>query len=138
MTTVHLKNSIPIFCITADSFPDGVPHAWHQLHKLLEDTTGRTFYGVSYKNEHGTIVYKAGVAEMASCEGDRYGCESFVIPGGDYLGEEVTDFPKQICQISRTFQVLLAEPACAGDAEWYQTASNVLCLVQQKENVPHQ
>jgi hypothetical protein len=137
MTTVHLKNNIPLFCITADSFPDGVPHAWHHLHRLLEDTTGRTFYGISYKNEHGAIVYKAGVAEAAAGEGDRYGCEPFVIPCGQYLSETVTDFSKQLHQIGNTFQTLLAHQACATDTvcvEWYCNDRDVVCLVKQAES----
>jgi hypothetical protein len=135
MKTIYLNSDIIIFCVTADSFPDGVPHAWHQLHKRL-DGRNRACYGISYMAEDGTIVYKAGAKERAVGEAERYGCERFVIPKGHYLSETILHFSMQLHQISRTFQTLLAHPGRAAGAvciEWYQK-EDVVCMVKEMEN----
>lgn len=138
MKTIPLQD-ITIFCITADSFPDGVMHAWHRLHKTLPATTGRTFYGISHGSANG-IVYKAGVQEAFAGEGAMYGCETVVIPKGDYMAETILDFPRQMHRFGEVFQTMIHHPDCAADAlcvEWYQNETDVVCLVKQKEKVAY-
>jgi hypothetical protein len=131
MKTIHLENDIMLFCITADAFPDSVPHAWYQLYKLLDGTTCCAIYGVSFKNEMGVLMYKASVE--ATLAGEANGCKMFQIPKGDYPTETIMDFPKQLHLISRTFQTLLAHPDRATDAvcvEGYKNNDDLVCMMK--------
>lgn len=129
----HLTNDIKVISITASSFPEGIFGAFQTLHKLLPTTNGREFFGVSRPNEEGTITYKAAVEEAYTGEAEKYGCETFVIPKGEYLGKMVTQFRKDEFMIPKTFKTLLSDPRIDAKGfclEVYLSDEDVMCLVR--------
>jgi hypothetical protein len=59
MEIQNLKDNIKVFYIKADTFPMGIKAAWEKLHRVLSITEGRKFFGISYPDRNGNIVYKA-------------------------------------------------------------------------------
>ena|SRR5215210_4175028 len=133
MEKYNLPNDFKVFCVTAKSFPDGIKEAWEKLHKMLPTTEGRTFYGISYGDGKGGIIYQAAVTESFEGEAEKYGCESFTIKKGEYLTEPITDYMKNIETIGTTFQRLLADPRLDSNSyclEWYKNDREMFCMVK--------
>ena len=130
----HLNSNIKVFYITASSFPDGIEEAFNTLHSLLPSLEGREFFGISSPSQDGVIVYKAAVAELKSGEGEQYGCETFMIPKGEYIGTPVSRFRKDISVISKTFKTLLSDPEIDAHGfclEVYLSEDDVMCMVRK-------
>lgn len=108
MEVYQLNSDIKVFYVTASSFPEGIADAFKALHSLLPSIDGREFFGISCPNNDGIIIYKAAVAELNPSEAERYGCETFTIPKGEYIGIPVSRFRKDLSVISKTFKTLLS------------------------------
>ena len=52
-----IPQNINTVYIQASSFPNGVKAAHEQLHKKVPAGDGRKFFGISFPNEKGEIVY---------------------------------------------------------------------------------
>ena len=85
MEIYNLKDNIEVFYITADKFPEGIEAAHNKLHSILNDGKMRKFFGISYPNENGNIIYKDAAEELFSGEREKYGLEEFIILKGDYI-----------------------------------------------------
>ncbi len=131
MKIFELEENIPLFCITASSFPQGIPEAFQQLIQKLPTQTDKTFFGIAYPGDSGVMIYKAAVRESFSGEADQYGCESLILQKGSYLTETVRDWKNNTVSIHEVFSQLGAagknvEPPIV---EWYQGA-DVLCMLR--------
>ena len=131
MKNYSLKNDLKVFYVRAKSFPDGIKQAFLTLEEMLPSTEGRTFIGLSQMEDHA-IVYKAAVLEAYEGEGEKNGCETFIIKKGEYLTETITDWRKQAERIGFTFEALLADPRLDTNfpcVEWYNGA-DVMCMIR--------
>jgi len=132
METFHFDNNIRVFCIAAESFPNGVLAAHQKLHKMLPTSESRNFFGISYGGKDG-IVYKAAVEESFPEEAEKYGCEKFIIPQGDYIGETLIDWCKDETMVGKTFRKLLSDPRLDKNGfclEIYLNETDMRCLVK--------
>lgn len=127
-----LKDDIKVFYVTASSFPDGIKEAYEKLHAMLPSVKDRKFFGISYPR-NGTIVYKAAVQEAYEGEAEKYGCETFIIPRGEYISEFLTGWMKDETVVGKTFQQLLAQPDIDKKngfcVEEYLGENDVRCMV---------
>ena len=136
MEIYNLQDDIKVFCATAKSFPEGVQEAFIKLETMLSKE-GRTFYGISYKNRLGEIVYKAAVSENYEGESEKYGFETFTIRKGEYLTEKIINWMTNMHAFGETFQKLLSDPRLDTTGyclEWYKSDEEVDCMV--KINTP--
>jgi hypothetical protein len=134
MEVYQLEKEVKTFYVEATSFPDGVKQAWETLHSKLPSAKGRNFYGISHGSKDG-IVYKAAVEENIEGEAEKYGCEAFVIPKGDYLAITIHDYMNHLPLIGQAFRRLLAHPQFDGITpcvEWYKSDEEVICMVKKK------
>lgn len=134
MEVYQLNSDIKVFCITASSFPDGIADAFNTLHGLLLSINGREFFGISRPNKDGVITYKAAVAELNPGEAEGFGCETFIIPKGEYIGSPVSRFRKDVSVISKTFRTLLSDPEIDANSfclEVYLSEDDVMCMVKK-------
>jgi hypothetical protein len=132
MEMYEIKNDIHVFGITAFSFPDGVEEAFQKLRNLLPSAVGREFFGISRPDRSGTIIYKAMVKASYPEEGDKYGCESFVINQGSYLSEKIAHFMSNPLLIGKAFQAILKDPRIDHNGyclEIYVGEEDVICMV---------
>ncbi|HET9744274.1 MAG TPA: hypothetical protein VFP97_01095 [Chitinophagaceae bacterium] len=130
-----LDNDIPVFYVQAQSFPDGIKPAFEKLHSLLNTTDNRRFFGISYAEKPGKIIYRAAVEENHPGEGKALGCETFTIRKGYYISTYIQDFMKDIPAIGKAFEQMLKYPNIDPGGyclEIYGGMANVRCLVLLK------
>ena len=123
--------------MNAASFPEGLTAAHEKLHALLPKTNGRKFFGISYPQGKGKIVYTAAVEESFSGEGDQLKLEAFIVKKGKYIGSRIVNYADHIESIGKTFQKILQNPridphGCC--VEKYLNEKDVQCIVRLESN----
>lgn len=135
MENITLENDIPVFCVTARSFPEGIMEAHQKLHSLIPFSSEQKYYGISRPNEKGLIIYKAAVEGLNSKEIQSLGLESFIIRGGSYISILIKDYFKDPLSISKAFQKLISRPDIDPQGyciESYMGEKDVRCMVRLK------
>lgn len=129
METYQFKNDLKIFCVTAKSFPQGIGEAFHTLEQSLPNFAERTFFGISYPDEKGGLIYKAGASSIG--EEDTNDLEIFTIKKGTYLTEVLLNWRQNETSIADAFRKLGdAQPETVPPGiEWY-TGEDVLCMLR--------
>jgi predicted transcriptional regulator YdeE len=137
MEIKKLDSDIKVFYILAESFPNGVLAAHRKLHSLLPAESGRNFFGISYQNEKGDIIYKAAVEESYPGEAEKYGLETFIIKKGEYACETLIDWVKDESVVGKTFKKLLSDPRIDRNGyclEMYLNNTDMECMVNLDPN----
>lgn len=132
METFRLEKDIPVFCVPASSFPEGIAAAHEKLHSLIPFSGERRYFGMSHPNRSGIIEYKAAAEELQKDEAQRLACERFVINKGSYVCLTLTNYNKDPQSISRAFETLLKHPKLDPQGyclEWYISENEVRCMV---------
>jgi predicted transcriptional regulator YdeE len=137
METYQLKTDIKTVCVSADSFPDGIPEAFERLRSLLPSPAGeRKLYGISRPDQTGKIWYKAGAEQRAEEDAGLPGLDSFVIPKGSYASILIPNYADDVQQIGKVFRQLLSNPDIDENGfclEVYEGEKDVRCLVKLAE-----
>ncbi|HTI07177.1 MAG TPA: hypothetical protein VL832_01440 [Puia sp.] len=117
MEKYTIPQNIPALYVQASSFPNGVMAAHKTLHAKAGEGSGRRFFGISYLNEKGEIIYKAAANELHPGEAGELGLPTFTIRKGEYLSEVLKDWCNQEGKIKDIFQDLLKQAGAnvAGD-----------------------
>mgnify|MGYP000917337777 CR=1 FL=1 len=134
METFDWKEDVHLLCNTAKSFPDGIQESFDGLENNVPEVEKRTWYGISYMNEKGEIIYKAALNKLTPGEATEF--ESFTITKGTYLSEVITDWMKNPAQIGESFQKLLTDPRLDTSfpcVEWYYSADDVRCMIRLRD-----
>jgi hypothetical protein len=133
MEPYKLDHDIKLLCIPAASFPDGVAAAYRKLHSLVPPTRGRKFFGISWMDARGEMIYKACVEEAYPGETEQLGGETFVVKKGDYISIVLHDFMSDTSVFGKAFRQLTAgpriDPQGAG-VEMYLGPDEVRCMVR--------
>ena len=135
METVQLASDIQLFCVTAKSFPDGVLEAHQTLHALFPYNNKRKYFGISWPDKSGNIIYKAAAEELVTGELANHNLETKTIPGGNYLFIDVPDLMKNIPEIGKAFDKLIHDERIDPNGfciEWYLTQDLCRCMVKTK------
>lgn len=134
MKKYQLDENVQVLCQKVDSFPNGITEAFDALAKKFPPAKGRNYYGISYMDKSGKIIYKVATEKTNNDNGAGY--ESFVIPKGEYLSEKITDWRAHLQDIAPTFDKLMKDPHMDQNVpciEWYKTNEEMLCMVKAKE-----
>lgn len=132
MKRFNLEKDIPVFCVSAHSFPEGIEAAHQKLHRLITDPAERNYFGISHPNRNGVIEYQAAAEEIRNKEGQSLGCKSFVIKKGNYACIILKDYTENPQSISRAFEQLLTHPDLDPQGyclEWYLNEKELRCMV---------
>lgn len=127
-----LEKDIPVMYLTADSFPDGIMAAHHTLHAIVP-SGDRLFFGISFPDRKGEIIYKAGAEQYSVEESIVLGLETYIVRQGVYNSVLLKDYFKNPSSIAEVFQHLLTSPdldpqgACV---EMYLGERDVRCMVR--------
>lgn len=127
-----LKEEISIICIQADNSPHGILEAFDRLKQKINSSRDRTFYGVSWMDEAGNIIYKAGATQSQPHEAEMLGCEEFIIRAQHYISCMVYDFKRNPAAIADTFREMLKDPRIdplGYCVEIYLGQADVQCMV---------
>ena len=133
MEPYKLDHDIKLLCIPAASFPDGVAAAYQKLHSLVPPKDGRKFFGISWMDSKGGMVYKACVEEAYPGETEKLGGETFVVKKGDYISILLHDFMTDTSVFGRAFRELTADPRIdrqGAGVEMYLSENDVRCMVR--------
>lgn len=128
-----LESDIKVFYIKAVSFPNGVLAVHKKLHSLLPVNDGRRFFGISYSDGKGGIIYKAAVDESYPGEAEKYGLETFMIKKGEYICDTLIDWRKNESLVVKTFKKLLSDTRIDRNGyclEMYLNNTDMLCMVK--------
>lgn len=133
METYTLHTAINTFYVAAKTFPDGITEAFTTLMDKLGEDDKRDIFGISQLDENGTMLYYAGAMELYDGEGEKLGCNCFVIPSGKYLTETIEDWKINLPLIHPTFERLGNNLTSTGFPliEWY-SKGDVRCMVTIK------
>lgn len=134
MENFKIEKDINVVYINAKSFPDGVLAAHQKLHSIVPFTKERGYFGISYGNTEGGIIYKAS-AEIL--EGEKYDLEIFTIKKGNYLSVILKDYQKDISNIGKTFQKMMTNPRIDANGyclEIYLNDKDMQCLVKLNDD----
>ena len=133
METYFLKDDINLLCVDATSFPEGIEAAHQKLHSLLSTTNNRKFFGISYPQGGGKIIYKAAVEESFKGEGEQLNLDTFVVKKGEYKGSRIVNYQDHIDSLGKTFQKILTNPRIDPNGccvEMYLNDEDVQCMVR--------
>jgi hypothetical protein len=139
MENFKLQNDIKLFCVKADSFPDGIGMAHEKLAAIPKPPEKRNYFGVSYMYDD-KILYMAGAEINSNEETIPAGCETYMLRKGNYISIYIPDFALNPSQIEQAFKSLLADPRIDENgccAECYlpegtdgTSAKHVRCMVR--------
>lgn len=130
MENFNFQKDVPTYCVTAESFPEGIAEAHKQLQALLPFNDRRDYYGISWPDENGIMIYKAAAQIM---EGESLpGLETFIIKNGPYNTLYINDYRKHPDSISKAFELLVKQHEVDPQGyclEWYINENDVKCMV---------
>lgn len=139
MEKFKLDRDIDLFCVKADSFPDGIMPAHEKLASISKPDGKRNHYGVSYWYDNDNL-YLAAAEYTKDKEAIPAGCTTYTLKKGNYISIYIADFAKDISQIGKAFEQLLADPGIDENgccAECYlpegsdvTNAKDVRCMVR--------
>jgi predicted transcriptional regulator YdeE len=135
MSNYFLEGDINVICIKADSFPAGVLTAHQKLQALTGNDKKRKYFGISYPEGPGNIIYKAAAEEQYAGEAADLHCERFTIRKGQYSSIYISNFMNDIPAIGNAFRQLLAQTGIDPNGyclEIYEGENDVRCLVPLK------
>jgi hypothetical protein len=141
METYNLKNDLKVFGTEVATFPLGIKEAFSALLNLIPDGFKRSYYGISYMDEKGKIIYMATAEEKNKGEAEKYNCKRYTIEKGEYLAEEISDWLKKVDCIKDIFHDMMQDARADNTkpvVEWYKTQTEMLCLVKMKKHAPVQ
>ncbi len=133
MNTYKLEEDILVFCKTATSFPGGIKEAHESLHRLVSFSTARRYFGLSWMNEAGDIIYKAAGEELTPGEFSKHGLETFTIRKGEYIYIDVKNFMQNVPAIGQAFDQLKSDKRIDPQGvalEWYLNETDVRCMIR--------
>lgn len=129
--TVHQE--VKVFGKEVITFPTGVGEAFESLVKTISEGYNRAYYGISYFNNEGKIVYKAAAEETFAGEAEKYGYERYTIEKGEYLMVAVKDWRHQTDCIKDVFHEMMQDKrynTTKPCIEWYKDDDEMLCMIQ--------
>ena len=139
MENFKLKKDINLFCVKADSFPDGIKAAHQKLVSIAKRIGNRNYFGVSYLYDD-EILYMAAAEINSDKETIPPACETYTLKKGNYISIYISDFAKDPSQIGKAFKTLLAEPeidenGCCAECYFPEgadgtNAKDVRCMVR--------
>jgi len=132
METITLENDIKVFCVTADSFPEGIMEAYKKLNEKIPLSSVKRIFGLS-RPENGIIVYKAAAEVNDTGEAEKIISDTLVIKKGNYISRTIHDYMKDLPAIGIAFKELLTNPGIDPEGycvEWYVSEKDVKCMVR--------
>jgi hypothetical protein len=130
MENYNFQKDVATYCVTAESFPEGIAAAHKQLQSLLPQNDRRDYFGISYPDKNGIIIYKAAAEIM---EGESMpGLETFIIKNGPYNTFYIYNYAENPDSIRHAFSLLLKQHEVDPHGyclEWYINENDVKCMV---------
>jgi len=137
METYDLKKDLKVFGKEVKTFPQAVKEAFSSLLNMIPDGFKRSYYGLSYMDDKGKMVYIATAEEKDEGEAEKYNCERYTVEKGEYLAVTLDDWLKKVDCIKDIFHEMMEDDRAditRPVVEWYKTETEMLCLVRMKQH----
>jgi len=137
METYDLKKDLKVFGKEVKTFPQAVKEAFSSLLNMIPDGFKRSYYGLSYMDDKGKMVYIATAEEKDEGEAEKYNCERYTVEKGEYLAVTLDDWLKKVDCIKDIFHEMMEDDRADKTrpvVEWYKTETEMLCLVKMKQH----
>lgn len=131
MELYQQTEAIKLIGTLVKTFPMGIKEAFDQLYETFGGN--RAYYGVSWMDDKGGIIYYAMAPALSDTEEQLTGYEKFTIPKGNYRAETVKDWMSKTDSIKDVFHRLTVgikpneNHPCI---EWYQSDEEMHCMVK--------
>jgi len=136
MEKLTFDSDIKVFGINVKTFPAGIGAAFDELISKTGDGAGaRDYYGISYLDSNGKVVYKAVAAEQMQGEAEKYGYAESTIEKGEYFFRTLKNWQTQTDCIKDIFHEMMEDKNADTTkpcVEWYKSDDEMLCLVKSK------
>jgi hypothetical protein len=133
MEIYNLPEDVKVFGFTVESFPAGIGEAFELLIKAIPGGSDRSYYGISYLDENGQMIYKATALEKFESEAGKYIYDRYLIEKGEYLSVPVYSWREKTNCIKDVFYEIIQDnrvdktkPAI----EWYKNDHEMMCMVR--------
>lgn len=133
MNTIYIEHEMYAFGLRVHHFPEEIGKTFDQLSRRVAGGNQRSGFGLSRMDNDGSIIYYAALEERSPDEARLYDCERFVLPKGEYLSAVLKDWPQHLDGIKSIFEEMMKDKRFDTSAyciEWYQSETEMLCLLQ--------
>lgn len=133
MEKYQIKNDVKGFGFQVKSFPSGIGEAFQKLMEMIPKGKERSYYGISYFNDSGNILYYAAAEEINPGEAEKYHCDSYTIEKGEYLTIKVPGWRQKTDQIKDVFHELMQDKRIDNTKpciEWYYHDEEMMCMMK--------
>src|SRR6478609_5757070 len=100
----ELKEDIQLVCITVSDFPEGIGEVFKKLEQEFSETAAAGYYGISWMDDAGQIIYKASAVKPESYSEENY--ENYELRKGTYLCISIENWMQNLPQITEAFRFL--------------------------------
>jgi predicted transcriptional regulator YdeE len=133
MEKINLDQDIKVFGVQVKTFPLGIGDAFEALIKMIPGGFNRSYYGISYMDPKGAIIYHATVAETTEGEAEKYNCDRYIIESGEYLSVTVNQWLDKTDCIKDVFHAIMKDGSVDNTkpaVEWYKNDDVMLCMIK--------
>jgi hypothetical protein len=134
MERYTLQNDVKTFGFPVPTFPLGIGEAFEKLLKMVPGGFNRSYFGISYMNKSGQMIYNATALETYEGEGDQYQCKTYIIGKGEYITKTLHDWRKNTVCIKDVFRDIMQDALADTSKpaiEWYKNEDEMLCMLQE-------
>ncbi len=137
MEKINLDEAIKVFGVQVKTFPLGIGDAFESLIKMIPGGFSRPYFGISYMDQNGTIIYYATAAEKEEGEAEKYQCNRYVIESGEYVSVTVNQWRDKTDCIKDVFHAIMKDDSVDDTkpaVEWYKNDDEMLCMIKTIAN----
>jgi len=109
MEIYDLKKDLKHFGKEVKTFPLGVEEAFRTLLDMIPEGFKRSYFGLSYMDDLGKIVYIATAEEKDEREAEKYKCERYTVEKGEYLAVTLDGWLKKVDCIKDIFHEMMED-----------------------------
>ena len=132
MEKLTLPHHLKVFGEQVCSFPLGIGETFEKLMKML-DGFNRSYYGISYMDADGKIIYYAAAQELYEDEAEKYNCRRLIIEKGVYLCEPIEEWQQKTTIIKSVFEGMIKTGCPDKESpaiEWYKNERLMYCMIK--------
>jgi predicted transcriptional regulator YdeE len=133
MEKLKLLDEIVVFGVQVKTFPLGIGEAFDQLANKIPDGRNRPYYGISWIDIDGSIIYYAVAAERFAGEAVLYDYTIMEIEKGEYAVVTVKEWQSKTNTLKDIFHEMMENKETDSTKpciEWYKSHDEMLCMMK--------
>ena len=131
-----LTETFKLICTQVHTFPQGIGEAFDELYNNLSSPDKRHYFGLSWMDEQGKIVYKVAAEKLENDPLTDNNYETAVLPASEYLVLRLKNWQEHLDDIKTMFGQLLEDPRTDKTfpcVEWYRNDDEMWCMMLESK-----